>query len=42
MDVLVDRDGKATALIIGVGGFLGAGEKERSSKPRASSTTTAQ
>jgi sporulation protein YlmC with PRC-barrel domain len=28
MDVLVDRDGKATALIIGVGGFLGAGEKD--------------
>ena len=28
MDVLVDRDGKAAALIIGVGGFLGAGEKD--------------
>ena len=28
MDVLVDRVGKATALIIGVGGFLGAGEKD--------------
>jgi sporulation protein YlmC with PRC-barrel domain len=28
MDVLVDRGGKATALIIGVGGFLGAGEKD--------------
>jgi len=28
MDVLVDREGKATALIIGVGGFLGMGEKE--------------
>jgi len=28
MDVLVDHDGKATALIIGVGGFLGAGEKD--------------
>ena len=28
MDVLVDRDGKATALIIGVGGFLGMGEKD--------------
>jgi len=26
--VLVDREGKATALIIGVGGFLGAGEKD--------------
>jgi sporulation protein YlmC with PRC-barrel domain len=28
MDVLIDRGGKATALIIGVGGFLGAGEKD--------------
>jgi hypothetical protein len=28
MDVLVDRDGKVTALIIGVGGFLGLGEKD--------------
>jgi hypothetical protein len=28
MDVLVDREGKAVALIIGVGGFLGAGEKD--------------
>ena len=28
MDVLVDREGKVTALIIGVGGFLGAGEKD--------------
>jgi hypothetical protein len=27
MDVLVTRDGKVTALIIGVGGFLGIGEK---------------
>ena len=27
-DVLVDREGKVTALIIGVGGFLGAGEKD--------------
>jgi sporulation protein YlmC with PRC-barrel domain len=27
-DVLVDRDGKAIALIIGVGGFLGMGEKD--------------
>ena len=27
-DVLIDRDGKATALIIGVGGFLGIGEKD--------------
>jgi sporulation protein YlmC with PRC-barrel domain len=28
MDVLVDRGGKATALIVGVGGFLSAGEKD--------------
>jgi hypothetical protein len=28
VDVLVDRDGKAHALIVGVGGFLGIGEKE--------------
>ena len=28
MDVLVDRDGKVTALIVGVGGFLGMGEKD--------------
>ena len=28
MDVLVDRSGKATAFIVGVGGFLGAGEKD--------------
>jgi len=28
MDVLVSPDGKATALIVGVGGFLGAGEKD--------------
>ena len=28
MDVLVDREGNASALIIGVGGFLGAGEKD--------------
>jgi sporulation protein YlmC with PRC-barrel domain len=28
VDVLLDRDGKATALIIGVGGFLGIGEKD--------------
>jgi sporulation protein YlmC with PRC-barrel domain len=27
-DVLVDKSGKVTALIIGVGGFLGAGEKD--------------
>jgi sporulation protein YlmC with PRC-barrel domain len=28
MDVLVSPDGKADTLIIGVGGFLGAGEKD--------------
>ena len=28
MDVLVDREGKVTALIVGVGGFLGASEKD--------------
>jgi sporulation protein YlmC with PRC-barrel domain len=28
MDVLVDKSGKVTALIIGVGGFLGMGEKD--------------
>ena len=28
MDVLVSPEGRATALIIGVGGFLGAGEKD--------------
>jgi sporulation protein YlmC with PRC-barrel domain len=27
-DVLVDKQGKVTALIIGVGGFLGMGEKD--------------
>jgi sporulation protein YlmC with PRC-barrel domain len=28
MDVLVDRSGKVTSFIVGVGGFLGAGEKD--------------
>jgi sporulation protein YlmC with PRC-barrel domain len=28
MDVLVDRDGKIGVLIVGVGGFLGMGEKD--------------
>jgi sporulation protein YlmC with PRC-barrel domain len=28
MDALVDREGKITALIVGVGGFLGMGEKD--------------
>jgi sporulation protein YlmC with PRC-barrel domain len=27
-DVLIDKSGKITALILGVGGFLGAGEKD--------------
>jgi sporulation protein YlmC with PRC-barrel domain len=27
-DVLVDREGKVTTLIVGVGGFLGMGEKD--------------
>lgn len=27
-DVLVDKDGRVTALMIGVGGFLGMGEKD--------------
>jgi sporulation protein YlmC with PRC-barrel domain len=27
-DVLVDQSGKVTGLVIGVGGFLGAGEKD--------------
>ena len=28
MDVLLDKSGKVTSLIVGVGGFLGAGEKD--------------
>ena len=28
MDVLVDKSGRVTSLIVGVGGFLGAGEKD--------------
>src|SRR6185437_12034587 len=27
-DVLMDKSGKVTALVVGVGGFLGAGEKD--------------
>jgi uncharacterized protein YrrD len=27
-DVLVDRDGRVTAMIVSVGGFLGMGEKD--------------
>ena len=26
-DVLIDKDGKVSALVVGVGGFLGLGEK---------------
>ena len=40
MDVLVDREGKATALIIGVGGFLGMGEKDVSVPFNAVHATT--
>jgi sporulation protein YlmC with PRC-barrel domain len=39
-DVLVDREGKATALIIGVGGFLGAGQKDVAVPFNAVRTTT--
>jgi sporulation protein YlmC with PRC-barrel domain len=28
MDVLIDKSGKVTSFIVGVGGFLGAGEKD--------------
>jgi hypothetical protein len=28
VDVLVDKSGKVTSFIVGVGGFLGAGEKD--------------
>jgi hypothetical protein len=34
MDVLVDKSGKIAALIVGVGGFLGAGEKMSLSRLR--------
>ena len=27
-DVLIDKEGRVTAMIIGVGGFLGMGEKD--------------
>jgi sporulation protein YlmC with PRC-barrel domain len=39
-DVLVDKDGKIAALIIGVGGFLGAGEKDVSVPFSAVAMTT--
>jgi sporulation protein YlmC with PRC-barrel domain len=35
MDVLVDHDGKVIALMVGVGGFLGAGEKDVAVPPNA-------
>jgi sporulation protein YlmC with PRC-barrel domain len=31
-DVLIDRDGRITSLIVGVGGFLGVGEKDIATK----------
>jgi sporulation protein YlmC with PRC-barrel domain len=40
MDVLVDREGRVTALIVGVGGFLGAGEKDVAVPFNAVHTTT--
>jgi sporulation protein YlmC with PRC-barrel domain len=40
MDVLVERDGKISALIIGVGGFLGMGEKDVAVPFNAVRTTT--
>jgi sporulation protein YlmC with PRC-barrel domain len=40
MDVLVARDGKITALIVGVGGFLGMGEKDVAVPFNAVQTTT--
>ena len=39
MDVLVDKSGKVTSLIVGVGGFLGAGEKDVSVPFNAISVT---
>ena len=39
-DVLVDKDGKATALMVGVGGFLGIGEKHVAVPFNAVRTTT--
>jgi len=32
-DILVDESGRVTSIILGVGGFLGIGEKEVSMKP---------
>jgi sporulation protein YlmC with PRC-barrel domain len=39
-DVLVDREGKAIALIVGVGGFLGMGEKDVAVPFKAVQVTT--
>jgi sporulation protein YlmC with PRC-barrel domain len=39
-DVLVDREGNITALIVGVGGFLGIGEKDVAVPFKAVRTTT--
>jgi sporulation protein YlmC with PRC-barrel domain len=40
MDVLVDREGRVTTLIVGVGGFLGMGEKDVVVPFKAVRTTT--
>jgi sporulation protein YlmC with PRC-barrel domain len=40
MDVLIDKSGKITALIVGVGGFLGMGEKDVAVPFDAVKTTT--
>jgi sporulation protein YlmC with PRC-barrel domain len=40
MDVLIDKSGKVTALIVGVGGFLGMGEKDVAVPFDAVKTTT--
>jgi sporulation protein YlmC with PRC-barrel domain len=39
-DVLVDKSGKVTALVIGVGGFLGVGEKDVAVSPESVKPTT--
>jgi sporulation protein YlmC with PRC-barrel domain len=40
MDVLVDRAGRVTTLIVGAGGFLGMGEKDVAVPFKAVQTTT--
>jgi len=40
MDVLLDKSGKTTAMIVGVGGFLGIGEKDVAVPFNAIQTTT--